>query len=178
MPNIQGDYSLTEVATKLNISAAWINKVQRETGVCVKESAQGKRAEFSADDVKMLENVKLLRLLDYSLNDIKHIYELEKRIGRLGYSGGGRDREFKTIISNKDILFEGSGTTMENIDLTDCFDKRKDKYTEDEYYADAKKLFVISAEVARRIRMVSEHIKQLLERLSDNTNYATANNLF
>jgi DNA-binding transcriptional MerR regulator len=84
MPNIQGDYSLTEVATKLNVSSSWINDVQRKTDICKKESTQGKRAEFTDKDLIMLESVKMLRQLDYSLNDIKHIYNLENKLITLG----------------------------------------------------------------------------------------------
>jgi DNA-binding transcriptional MerR regulator len=79
MPNIQGDYSLTEIATKLNVSASWINSVQKQTGICAKESTQGKRAEFTSQDIKTLKNVKFLRMLDFSLEDIKNIYELERQ---------------------------------------------------------------------------------------------------
>ena len=180
MPNIQGDYSLTEVATKLNISAAWINKVQRETGVCVKESAQGKRAEFSADDVKMLENVKLLRLLDYSLDDIKQIYELEKRIGSIGYLDGIIDKGFNTIISNKQMLVGTGGNSDDENVKAEIFEllKGKHNYTEEQYDDDVKKLLIFSAEVTRRVKAVEVDIKQLHERLSENTRHATERNLF
>ncbi len=80
MPNIHGLYSLSEVALKLNVSSAWINKIQKRTGIVQKEGGKGKPSFFSERDIEVLKNVKLLRVLDYSLEDIRDLYNQEKEM--------------------------------------------------------------------------------------------------
>ena len=83
MPNIEGNYTLTEVATQLEVSLTWINKVQIKTGVAKRPFEQGMKASFIEEEVKMLYNVKLLRTLDYTLDDIQKIYNKEVEMLKL-----------------------------------------------------------------------------------------------
>ncbi len=175
MPNIQGNYSLTEIATKLNVSASWINGVQKLTGICSRDLAQGKRAEFTDQDVTILKNVKLLRLLDYSLNDIKQIYDLEKQINKIGYMGDVRPDEkcFQTIIHSNCIFSE------ENEKDEHLFKLLKDKSKGDveNYYKLIKELCRISKEVGRRVEDTQDITDALQNRLGTNINYAQDNEL-
>ena len=67
--------NLTEVANELNISSAWINKIQNRTGICKSNLGKpGKEPYFSDDDIRNLRLVKILRTLGYSLNKIESIY--------------------------------------------------------------------------------------------------------
>ena len=83
MPNIHGLFSLGEVALKLSVSSAWINKIQKRTGIVQKEGGKGQVSYFSEEEIEILRNVKLLRVLDYSLEDIKDLYDQEKAMMEL-----------------------------------------------------------------------------------------------
>ena len=52
--------TMSEVASKLNRSAAWIGKVQRETGQPKKNGIRGERKYYSKDDLNYLKKVKFL----------------------------------------------------------------------------------------------------------------------
>lgn len=78
MPNIQGEYSLSETALRVGASPAWINKIQSRTKICEKEGERGRRATFTEDDIRTLINVKLLRALDYEISEIADIYRKEE----------------------------------------------------------------------------------------------------
>lgn len=80
MPDIYGKYSLTEVARAINVTPAFINRVQKETGIGGKIGIQGESASFSKDDIETFRRVKVLRKLDFSFKQIKDIYKLESEI--------------------------------------------------------------------------------------------------
>ena len=83
MPNIQGQYSLQEVSSILNLSPAWINKIQKVTGVVWKETGKGYRLYFDENEFQMISNVRMLRDLDFSLDDIEKVFSAEKRMKEL-----------------------------------------------------------------------------------------------
>ena len=155
MPTVSGEYSLTEVAIKLNISSAWINKVQNKTGVCKKENTQGKRAEFDKGDIWMLENVKLLRLLDYSLEDIKSIYDMERKILWLTKNVKSSDKgEAYSGVVLKVALFGKSMLPISKIKELSKEEKGKLKKIVEEY-------FTIASEVRRRIGSLDKKLYEL-----------------
>lgn len=77
---MQGKYSLTEAANKIGATSAWINRVQRETGIGGVIGKKGQKVSFDYDTVETLRRVKILRLLNFSFEDIKELYGLEKGI--------------------------------------------------------------------------------------------------
>jgi len=83
MPNLYGKYSLTELAKSLNVTSAFINRIQRETGIGGKIGIKGQSASFTASDVKIFQRIKILRKLDFSFKDIKEIWNLEESIAHL-----------------------------------------------------------------------------------------------
>jgi len=78
MPDIHGQYSLREAAQKIEVSTAWINKVQSKTGIPRPVSTKGEEVRFSEKDFLEIEAVYGLRLLNCSFEEIKEIYSLEK----------------------------------------------------------------------------------------------------
>ena len=166
MPNIQGDYSLTEIATKLNVSASWINDVQRKTGICLKKSTQGKRAEFTKHDEFMLKQVKTLRTLDFSLDDIKHIYALEQRYIKLAFGKpieiepkDGKD--FVAILQGY-LLEDPHPNSINSMKLSKEGKTQHDKLL-DEYLS-------ISLEVCRRMDKLALSLEEQKKRLKHNAN--------
>ena len=64
--------NLSESARELNVSAAWINKIQKRTDICKDRIGKcGKEPYFDENDIRKLRLVKMLRLLGYSLDKIR-----------------------------------------------------------------------------------------------------------
>jgi len=80
MPNMHNLYSLGEVALKLKVSSAWINKIQKRTGIVQRTGNSGKISYFSKEEIKLLRHVKVLRILGFSLTEIKEMSEQEANI--------------------------------------------------------------------------------------------------
>ena len=53
MPNIHGLYSLGEAALKLSVSSAWINKIQKRTGIVQKDGGKGQVSYFSEEEIEI-----------------------------------------------------------------------------------------------------------------------------
>lgn len=80
MPTIYGKYSLTEVASTLNVTPAFINRIQRETEIGGSIGVKGQATSFTDLDVKVFQRIKVLRKIDFSFKDIKDIWKLETNI--------------------------------------------------------------------------------------------------
>ena len=76
----KGQYSLSNVAASLGVSAAWVNKVQRKLGIGGVPGKHPEKSTFGDDELFMLRRVKLLRILDYSFSDIDRVYNIEKKM--------------------------------------------------------------------------------------------------
>jgi len=76
MPNMDGSYTLTEVAQKYEVSASWINKIQRETEILKSNPTPGTRSELTDSEVKTIGEVLALTKLNFSLKDIDSIYTI------------------------------------------------------------------------------------------------------
>ena len=51
MSNILGTYTLTEAAHEIGVTSAFINRIQKETGIGGEVGTKGRLAAFSNDDV-------------------------------------------------------------------------------------------------------------------------------
>lgn len=77
MPNAFGKYSLTELARLLNVTPAFINRIQRETEIGGKIGSKGQIASFTEQHTKIFQRIKTLRELGFSFKDIKEVWGLE-----------------------------------------------------------------------------------------------------
>ena len=80
MPDIHGNYSLKETARKLDATSAFINRIQRETGIGGKPGTKGSLVSFSEQDIETFGKIKTLRLLDFSFKEIKDFWNIECKL--------------------------------------------------------------------------------------------------
>ena len=73
-----GSYSLSQVASRVEMSTAWLNKTMHRTGVVNKIGRPGERSNFNEEDVESLRRVKILRTLNCEHGDIKWLNETNK----------------------------------------------------------------------------------------------------
>ena len=86
MPNISGQYNFNELCLKAQASAPWVKKVQRFLGLGEGEGTKGARTYYSEEQVHIYSAVKKLRLMDIEFDEIKHLFEIEKKIRKFGMS--------------------------------------------------------------------------------------------
>ena len=167
MPNIHGLYSLGEVALELNVSSAWINKIQKRTGIVQKEGGRGKLSYFSKEEIEILRNVKLLRVLDYSLEDIKELYDQENKL--MEYIGcksapEPEDSEEKYIVHcpygySGRVSIQEDGTCL-------CFkgdiEEGPDDIDGEKYKEMTRRIKDTFREVTRRAKQLQEDLKHFL----------------
>ena len=80
MPDIYGKYSLIETAKLLNVTPAFINRIQRETGVGGRIGIKGQPASFDAYRIEAFRRIKILRKMEFSFKEIKEIAAIENRM--------------------------------------------------------------------------------------------------
>jgi DNA-binding transcriptional MerR regulator len=80
MPNIYGKYSLTELAQELKVTAAFINRIQRVTGIGGQVGTKGQATLFNESDIHIFRRIKFLRKMDYSFQEIKETWDLESKL--------------------------------------------------------------------------------------------------
>ena len=80
MPDIDGKYTLTEIAKELNVVPTFINRIQRETDIGGPIGTKGKAASFDKGYVKTFRMVKALRMIGLSFEDIKKLWLIEQRL--------------------------------------------------------------------------------------------------
>jgi DNA-binding transcriptional MerR regulator len=158
MPNIQGDYTLSELALKIGVSPSWINKVQNRTGIGGKTGTSGKRVYFTEQDLFIFKNVDLLRRLGFDLKEIKEIYESEKKL--IGVIHGTADLE-SSKDANMFIIHPGAFAVCGSVATPDNID-------EDAYKKCSREIFKISKEVAKRADRLGLDFQELKEKLSMN----------
>ena len=78
--DIKQELSLAETAQRLGVTPAWINRVQRQTGIGGETGKKGHKVAFTNIIIETLRRVKVLRLLDFSFKRIKAIYAMEEDI--------------------------------------------------------------------------------------------------
>jgi DNA-binding transcriptional MerR regulator len=101
MPNIYGKYSLTEIAHELKVTPAFINRIQRETGIGGQIGIKGQPSLFNENDIHIFRRIKILRRIDCSFSDIKEIWDLENKIIEL----------YKQFVNQK-MEIEGKATSF------------------------------------------------------------------
>ena len=161
MPNIQGDYTLSELALKIGVSPSWINKVQNRTGIVRKTGTSGKRAYFTEKDATVFKNVDLLRKLGFDLKEIKEIYEFEKNLIRAIHGYGEPASQEDAYMF---IIHPGAFAVSESV-ATDP----DGGIDEDAYKECSKEIFKISKEVTKRADRLGQDFQELKKKLSINS---------
>lgn len=78
--DIRCKYTVSEISLKLGLSASWVNKINRKIGITTTLGSEYKRVYFRDEDLCIFRNIKLLRVLGYSISEIKKIYDIEKKM--------------------------------------------------------------------------------------------------
>lgn len=73
-------YSLTELCFKLDLSHAWIKKIEGYFNLSWGSGQRGRRSYYSWKEYHFFNKVKLLRFLGLSLKDIKDMFDMEYEI--------------------------------------------------------------------------------------------------
>jgi DNA-binding transcriptional MerR regulator len=172
MPNIHGDYSPKEIAHRLNVSAAWISKVQSKTGIPRPISTKGAEVRFNDYDAYELYSVYLLRALDYSFEDIKEVYNLEKNLAIFAYKNNltldnsEMDREPNNII--RCCIYADRGMPLEraiNTFLVGLNSKNTEKSLDGnskKYASDWEKLVKMQSAVFRRANALHKSLGSVI----------------
>lgn len=80
MANIYGTYTLTEAAHEIGVTSAFINRIQKETGIGGGVGTKGRLAAFSMEEVEIFKRIRILRMLDFSFKEIKEIWNTEAKL--------------------------------------------------------------------------------------------------
>jgi len=155
MADMIGRASLQETALKLNVTVAWINKVQSRTGIPITTGEKGRRVFFYDEEIHMLTVVKILRSLNFTLEDIKSIFEKEKRM--ISKFGKGSMTLGKTKIGRAYIIHSCEILTNFETGEGEQVNCLEDK----EYSKGVKKIIEISREINRRFFLSAEEKKIL-----------------
>ena len=165
MPNIVGEYSLSEVAHKVGVSTAWINKVQKVVGVLNKINQKGKRVSFSKEDIVIFRRINMLRTVNFSLPEIKEIHGIEKKM--IDFAGAD-DR----LISDKVpryIIFPYAIAKEMEVPFGDPGDHYQQVLIDEQWYIDdAKRILDISHEVVRRLKGLKKNADDFMKHFEGN----------
>lgn len=80
MSNIYGKYSLTEIASTLRLSLAWVKKLEKYLGLKWGSGVKGKKSYYTEAHRAFFQRISALRTLGYDLEGIKEIYDSERKI--------------------------------------------------------------------------------------------------
>jgi DNA-binding transcriptional MerR regulator len=172
MPNIHGTYTLTEAAHEIGVTSAFINRIQKETGIGGEIGTKGRLAAFSKDDVEVFKRIKILRMLGFRFKDIKEIWETESALMKMWRHnvidkyldleepsiGNYETKHFPLIIHNE--FFELRFNDMINQKSKDAKETEAIK----QFQAIATKMLVFSDAIAKRMETVRDIQERLLER--------------
>jgi len=163
--DIQKRYTLLEISLAIGVSTSWINKVQRNTGIGGDIGKRGKNVYFGGDDLYVFRNVKLLRMLDYSLVDIKKLYEIEKRMISCKainsmYKLGPEEQGYHYILHNFNFTYDEKAQPGRHIEEYDR--------TIADYRKWAEYIYKASVLIARRARTLEGDVKALVGGISRN----------
>ena len=106
MPNIYGNYSLTEVAKEIGELPSFINRIQEATGIGKGEArGKGKQSSFSREDIRVFRKIKALRWMGFTFDEIKDIWNLENKM----------IKEAAPIEAARKMLFQGMIIHLNNL---------------------------------------------------------------
>ena len=165
MTNIQRKYTLSNLALSLELSTSWINKVQKRTGIGGSTGKRGRKVYFDEEDMYIFRSVKLLRMLNYSLLDIKKIYEVEKRMllckaVNSRYKADKIDQGYHYIIHPYNFTYDEHlhpGKDVEEYDMEIAEYKKLTEF-----------IYEISAEVFKRAKRLEDELKDFILSISKN----------
>ena len=146
MPSIYGKYSLTEVAGMLNVTPAFINRIQRETGIGGSIGGKGHATSFTEFDLKVFRRIKVLRKNEISFKEIKEIWKIENNL--LGLNDGLTEKKYPTLSkwSNMALVIHERSVKWPPPEM---FSKGEDKDM-NEYVDEVGKLLEVAEELKRR----------------------------
>ena len=171
MSNILGTYTLTEAAHEIGVTSAFINRIQKETGIGGEVGTKGRLAAFSSDDVEVFKRIKILRMLGFRFKDIKTIWDAETAIIILWRRnvidkyldfeepsiGKYEVKYFPLIIHNE--IFEVRVSSM----VDEKNKETKENETIRDFFAIANKMIGFSDAITERMKTVRDIQDRLVE---------------
>lgn len=155
MANIQGEYTLAEVAAKLEVSPAWVNKMRGSTGIGGELGVQGKKTNFTDQDLHELRIARLLRLLEFDYDDIKKIYDIENELLKtFSYTYAGANLMVAGVLG---LIIHG-GKIMATKDVVEKDERLMRLYKQ--YGEILNKVFVRFKKIMDDYEKVAEQLKQ------------------
>ena len=76
---MSGTYNFSELCLEARASAPWVKKVQRLLNLGEGKGSKGTRTYYTSQQVHIYSAVKELRLSGIEFDEIKHIFEIEKK---------------------------------------------------------------------------------------------------
>ena len=146
MPDIHGDYSLSEAAEAAGVTSAWINRLQRETTIGGELGKKGRKVSFNKKDVKIFFRIKVLRLIGFSFKEIKDIYFLEEGIMEL----------YDELANKYDLLSISHKMVPMPVHIKEVIILSKDNF--DSFDDEAKAALLDDASMSRYIGYLNELI--------------------
>ena len=155
MPNITGQYNFNELCLKAQASAPWVKKVQRLLDLGEGEGTKGVRTYYSEEQVHIYSTVKKLRLMDIEFDEIKHLFEIEKKIKKFGMSvvpvSSLTDPEHLTYIS---MIFLPSSKVLLFADGS--LRKRKEEF--EKLFGEYNKMRIYIMTKAKSTKAIAEEV--------------------
>lgn len=164
MADILGNYSLNEAAVKTDTSSSWINKMQQRTGICKKDTVSGRKASFTEDEILMLQNVSVLRTLNFEIAEIKEVYGIEKKMIDIAGTFGKTQhshKESRSFVIHPSTFDYPAYAKADGSD----FSKKEAKAYEEL----AKNILKVSKEVSRRAEVLSVKLGTLGKKMKENS---------
>ncbi|MEI8175275.1 MAG: hypothetical protein WCG78_00200 [Candidatus Omnitrophota bacterium] len=81
MSKIDGNVSLTKLSAELDVSPAWIKKIEKYIGLDWGSGRRGRKSFYSPYQVYFFRKILVLKALGFNLQEIKTLYDKEVEIG-------------------------------------------------------------------------------------------------
>lgn len=88
MPSVFEEYSLTEVAKKLNVADAWIRRWEKALDFKGSSGQQGKRSYYTKEFIDVLNRIHILQALNFNNKQILRLWKMELALKKLSGNKG------------------------------------------------------------------------------------------
>ena len=173
MSTIHGTFTLTEAARLIGVTSAFINRIQKETGIGGEIGTKGRLASFSGDDIEVFKKIKILRMLGFRFKEIKEMWDTEQKLFVAWRSiviqkaiGSELENDEKYIPTIFPLIIHHLLIEVRAFPATADDKARKAKENEitSQFYKLADKMVVFSEVVRERMETVLDIQARLLDR--------------
>lgn len=172
MSNIYGTYTLTEAAHAIGVTSAFINRIQKETGIGGETGTKGRLAAFSGEDIEVFKKIKILRMLGFRFKDIKEIWNTESRLIAAWrsnvidkYLGSEAPDNEKYAVILFPLIVHHLAIEVRTYDtVEDKGRQAKENEVTRQFYELANKMVVFSDAIKKRMETVRDVQERLIER--------------